>query len=123
MLLLDLELPDTNGLELLRTLNHEGLTIPTILFTAHGSEQVAIDAFRLGVQNYLIKPVEPEQLEAAISQALNETRLRHEKTRLLSELNEKVTWLIALSKIGQSVTSTLDLDDVLRRIVEAERAS
>ena len=113
MLLLDLELPDTNGLELLRTLNKEGLTIPTILFTAHGSEQVAIDAFRLGVQNYLIKPVEPEQLESAISQALNETRLLQEKTKLLSELNEKVTWLIALSKIGQSVTSTLDLDDVL----------
>ncbi len=119
LLLLDLELPDTNGLELLRKLNNEGLTIPTILFTAHGSEQVAIDAFRLGVQDYLIKPVEPEQLESAISQALNETRLRHEKTRLLSELNEKVTWLIALSKIGQSVTSTLELDDVLRRIVEA----
>jgi diguanylate cyclase (GGDEF)-like protein/PAS domain S-box-containing protein len=119
MLLLDLELPDTNGLDLLRALNNEGLTIPTILFTAHGSEQVAIDAFRLGVQNYLIKPVEPELLEAAISQALNETRLRQEKTKLLSELNEKVTWLLALSKIGQSVTSTLDLDDVLRRIVEA----
>ncbi len=119
MLLLDLELPDTNGLDLLRTLNNEGLTIPTILFTAHGSEQVAIDAFRLGVQNYLIKPVEPELLESAISQALNETRLQQEKTRLLSELNEKVTWLLALSKIGQSVTSTLDLDDVLRRIVEA----
>jgi diguanylate cyclase (GGDEF)-like protein/PAS domain S-box-containing protein len=119
LLLLDLELPDTNGLDLLRKLNNEGLTIPTILFTAHGSEQVAIDAFRLGVQNYLIKPVEPEQLESAISQALNETRLRQEKTRLLSELNEKVTWLIALSKIGQSVTSTLELDDVLRRIVEA----
>jgi len=119
MLLLDLELPDTNGLELLRTLDREGLTIPTILFTAHGSEQVAIDAFRLGVQNYLIKPVEPELLESAISQALNETRLRHEKNRLLSELNEKVSWLIALSKIGQSVISTLDLDEVLRRIVEA----
>ncbi len=119
LLLLDLELPDTNGLEFLRKLNDEGLSIPAILFTAHGSEQVAIDAFRLGVQNYLIKPVDPEQLESAISQALNETRLRHEKTRLLSELNEKVNWLIALSKIGQSVTSTLDLDDVLRRIVEA----
>lgn len=119
MLLLDLELPDMTGLELLRKLNSEGLTIPAILFTAHGSEQVAIDAFRLGVHNYLIKPAEPEQLESAISQALNETRLRQEKTRLLSELNEKVTWLMALSKIGQSITSTLDLDDVLRRIVEA----
>jgi DNA-binding response OmpR family regulator len=37
LLLLDLELPDMTGLELLRGLNNEGVTIPTILFTAHGS--------------------------------------------------------------------------------------
>jgi len=119
LLLLDLELPDTTGLELLRKLKAEGLTIPAILITGHGSEQVAIDAFRLGVHDYLIKPVEAEQLEAAINAALSETRLRLEKARLLSELNEQVTWLLALSKIGQSVTSTLNLDEVLCRIVAA----
>ena len=119
LLLLDLELPDINGLDLLRTLKQEGLSIPTILFTAHGSETIAIEAFRLGVEDYLIKPVKTEQLEAAINRALEETRLRREKAQLMTELNEQVNWLVALSKIGQSVTSTLELDEVLRRIVEA----
>lgn len=119
LLLLDLELPDINGLELLRQIHQTGVSIPTILFTAHGSEQIAIDAFHLGVQDYLIKPVEEEELAEAISRALEESRLRAEKAQLLSELNEQVNRLMTLAKIGQSVTSTLDLDDVLRRIVEA----
>ncbi len=118
-MLLDLELEDTTGLDLLRQINQDGISIPTILFTAHGSEHVAIEAFHLGVEDYLIKPVEPDQLEEAIGRALEQTRLRREKARLMAELNDQVNRLISLSKIGQSVTSTLDLDEVLRRIVEA----
>ncbi len=119
LLLLDLDLPDISGLDLLRRLKNEGTSVPAILFTAHGSEQIVVEAFQLGVEDYLIKPVEPDQLAASIGRALEETRLRREKTLLVSELNEQVNWLSSLSKIGQSVTSTLDLDEVLRRIVEA----
>ena len=119
LVLLDLELPDATGIDILRQLQKEGFRIPTVLFTAHGSEHVAAEAFRLGVQDYLVKPVEPEQLEATITRALNETRLRQKADRLTEELKDQVAWLSALSKIGQSVTSTLDLDEVLRRIVEA----
>lgn len=119
LIILDLELPDMTGLDILRQLNREGLQIPTILFTAHGSEQIAAEAFRLGVQDYLVKPAEPETLEAAISRALTETRLRNEALRLNGELKEQVAWLSALAKIGQSVTSSLELDDVLHRIVDA----
>lgn len=119
LILLDLELPDTTGLDILRALHNDGITIPTILFTAHGSEQIAAEAFRLGVHDYLVKPVEPDQLESSITRALSETRLRQEAERLNAELKEQVNWLSALSKLGQSVTSTLELDEVLRRIVEA----
>ncbi len=72
LMILDLQLPDTTGLEFLRRLSREGISIPTILSTAHGSEQVAADAFRLGVQDYLPKPVEPDVLNGAISRALSE---------------------------------------------------
>jgi diguanylate cyclase (GGDEF)-like protein/PAS domain S-box-containing protein len=119
LILLDLELPDATGIDILRQLQKEGFRIPTVLFTAHGSEHVAAEAFRLGVQDYLVKPVEPEQLEATITRALNETRLRQKADRLTDELKDQVAWLSALSKIGQSVTSTLEVDEVLRRIVEA----
>ena len=119
LMLLDFQLSDTTGLALLRQLADEGFNIPTILITAHGSEQVVVDAFRLGVQDYLNKPVDIDILEMAISRALTESRLRTEKTRLTAQLNDQVSWLTVLSKIGQSVTSTLDVDNVLRKIVEA----
>lgn len=119
LMLLDLQLPDMTGLELLRKLSQAGLTVPTILVTGHGSEQVAVDAFRLGVQDYLTKPVDLDLLKETVSRALAETRLRREKATLTAQLQEQVSWLTALAQVGRSVTSTLDVDEVLRRIVEA----
>ncbi len=119
LMLLDLQMPDCSGLDVLRQLDSEGIRVPTILVTAHGSEQVAVDAFKLGVANYLNKPVEMEQLEIAISQALTESRLRQEKANLNAQLRDQVSWLTTLSNVGRSVTSSLSVNTVLRRIVEA----
>jgi signal transduction histidine kinase/DNA-binding response OmpR family regulator len=118
LVLLDFQLPDTTGLELLRRLTREGHNVPAILITAEGSEQIAVDALRLGVQDYFIKPVDADSLNIAITRALTETRLRRERARLAAQLEQQVTWLTVLSKVGKSVTATLELDEVLRRIVE-----
>jgi diguanylate cyclase (GGDEF)-like protein len=119
LVLLDLQLTDMNGLDVLRQLAGEGFNLPTILMTAHGSEQIAVDAFRLGVQDYLTKPLDPDALNAAIASALSESRLLQERARLTAQLKHQVSWMAVLAKIGRSVTSTLELDEVLRRIVEA----
>jgi diguanylate cyclase (GGDEF)-like protein/PAS domain S-box-containing protein len=119
LMLLDLQLPDLTGLDLLRRLSKEGYHIPTILMTGHGSEQVAAEAFRLGVHDYLSKPLDETMLTEAITRALSESRLQREKAILNSQLEEQVAWLTSLSKVGQSVTSTLDVGEVLVRIVEA----
>jgi diguanylate cyclase (GGDEF)-like protein/PAS domain S-box-containing protein len=119
LMLLDLQLPDLTGLELLRHLDKDGYHIPTILMTGHGSEQVAAEAFRLGVHDYLSKPLDEALLSEAITRALSESRLQREKAVLNSQLSEQVEWLTSLSKVGQSVTSTLEVGEVLIRIVEA----
>jgi diguanylate cyclase (GGDEF)-like protein/PAS domain S-box-containing protein len=119
LMLLDFQLGETTGLEILRRVIKEGFSIPTILITAEGSEQIAVDAFRLGVHDYLTKPVDADNLDAAITRALAESRLRREKSTLTQQLTEQVSWLKVLSRVGQSVTSILELDEVLRRIVEA----
>ena len=119
LMLTDLQLPDFSGLDVLRQLRNEGINVQAILVTAHGSEQIAVDAFRLGVQDYLIKPVDLDSLNAAVTRALTESRLRTEKNALTSQLKDQVNWLTVLSKVGQSVTSTLELNEVLSRIVEA----
>ncbi|MBN1669176.1 MAG: EAL domain-containing protein [Anaerolineales bacterium] len=119
LMLVDLQMPDYSGLDLLRKLQEEGLGIPAILVTAHGSEQVAVGAFRLGVQDYLNKPVEVDELRDAIARALTVTRLRQERNTLMTQLQDQVSWLTALSNVGRSLTSTLSVNKVLRRIVEA----
>ncbi len=119
LMLLDLQLPDLSGLELLKHLAKDGYHIPTILMTGHGSEQVAAEAFRLGVHDYLSKPLDETLLSEAITRALSESRLQREKFVLNSQLEDQVEWLTSLSKVGQSVTSTLDVGEVLIRIVEA----
>ena len=119
LILLDLQLPDMTGLDVLRQLVREGYSVPTILMTAHGSEQIVVESFHLGVQDYLIKPLDANKLNDAITRALTETRLRHEKSLLNQQLREQVSSQAVLAKIGQSVTSSLHLDEVLRRIVEA----
>ena len=58
-------------------------------------------------------------LTEAITRSLSESRLQREKAILNSQLEEQVAWLTSLSKVGQSVTSTLELGEVLVRIVEA----
>lgn len=119
LMILDLQLPDMSGLDVLRKLNEEGYSVPTIFFTGEGSEQIAVEAFRLGVQDYLTKPVDVDQLSAAISRALTTSRLRRETERLNAQLKEQVHWLTILAQVGKMVTSTLELDAVLKRIVEA----
>ena len=71
LMVVAMEMPDLNGLELLQKVSEAGHNIPAILTTAHGSEQVAVDAFRLGVQDYLNKPVGIDELKDAIPRALS----------------------------------------------------
>jgi diguanylate cyclase (GGDEF)-like protein/PAS domain S-box-containing protein len=119
LLLVDLQLPDTTGLELLAKMKARGVQLPSILATAHGSEQIAAEAFRLGVQDYLTKPVDVDNLSNAITRALSISRLNRENSQLTNRLKQQVEWLKVLINVGKSVTSTLELNEVLRRIVEA----
>ncbi|WP_129627536.1 response regulator [Candidatus Oscillochloris fontis] len=119
LILLDLQLPDISGLDLLRLLAQDGYDVPVILMTAHGSENIAVEAFRLGARNYLIKPFSDTEARAAIDQALRERRLRRDKERLTASLQQRVQELTVLSRIGKSVTGLMEQEQLLERIVEA----
>jgi two-component system NtrC family sensor kinase len=119
LILLDLQLPDISGLDLLRLIAQEGYDVPVILMTAHGSEGVAVEAFRLGARNYLIKPFSEAEARVAIDSALRERRLNREKEQLTLNLQQRVQELTVLYSIGKSVSALLDLEELLVRIVEA----
>jgi GAF domain-containing protein/FixJ family two-component response regulator len=126
LILLDFHLPRLSGIEVLEALQKEKYEVPVILMTAHGSESVAVQAFRLGVRDYLTKPFETEQILEVIEKALTESRLRRERDQLMrrleqinQQLGQRVKELNILYGVGKSVTSLLDLEKVLNRIVEA----
>jgi len=126
LILLDLQLPGLSGLQILQALGERGVAIPVILMTAHGSQEVAVQALRLGVRDYVIKPFEPAEMATAIDRALAESRLRQERDGLIDQLEkanqrlqQQVQEMNTLRSIGQSVAALLDLETVLKRVVEA----
>ncbi|HIP87282.1 MAG TPA: response regulator [Anaerolineales bacterium] len=126
LVLLDERMPGMTGLEVLKALREQGVRIPVIFMTSFGSEGLAVQAFRLGVRDYLIKPFEPEEMERAIERVLTEKRLRAERDELMSRLQQanrrlerQLQEMKTLYTIGRSVISQLDLEVVLTRVVEA----
>jgi two-component system NtrC family sensor kinase len=126
LILLDWNLPQLSGYQVLQALRERGSDTPVVLMTIYGSENVAIQAFRLGVRDYIRKPLRISEVLAAVERALTEDRLRREKeviARQLEEANQlqeqQLMEMATLQAIGQSVTSVLELERVLARVVEA----
>jgi len=119
LILLTMELPDVQGLDMVEQLRRQKVRIPVILMTAHGSEEMAVRALRLGVRDYLIKPFTADQVIAAIEDAFYLTRLEEEREQLTHQLQQRVQELTILERICRSVAAVLDLDSLLNRIVEA----
>lgn len=69
LMVLDMRMPSTDGLSLLRRVRNEGLTTPALFLTMSDSQTELSAALRAGVRGYLLKDMEPEQIMAAIVRA------------------------------------------------------
>jgi two-component system NtrC family sensor kinase len=126
IILLDLNLSQMTGMEVLQGLRDTVPALPVCLMIFAGSEQIAVEALRLGAKNYVVKPLKPQEVLKAIEDGLRETRLRREKELLTSELmhanrqlERRVRELTMLYDITQAITNALDLETLLSRVVEA----
>lgn len=126
LILVDLNLPRMTGMEILKVLQQRGSDIPAILMTFYGSEEIAVEAFRLGVKNYIVKPFKAEEVLAAVEGAFGEGRLRREKSVLTDELvsankqlEQQVRELTTLYEITSAMATLMDLETLLSRLVEA----
>ena len=125
LLLLDLQMPEMNGVEVVNALQERGIQVPVILMTYRGSEETAIQVFRLGVKDYIMMPFTPDEILASVEDALTESRLRRERdalTRRLVLVNERLERrlreLNALAGIGRSVTALMETEELLSRLIE-----
>lgn len=79
-LILDVRLPDLDGMELFRRLQESGVFLPVIFLTGYGDIPMSVRAIKAGAFDFLTKPVEDETLLGAIDGALREeARMRAER--------------------------------------------
>jgi FixJ family two-component response regulator len=78
--ILDLRLPDIDGLQVLEVLRQKRAMV--VLLTGYGDIPTAVQAMRLGAENFLTKPVEMDHLVATIERAFEKVELRAENVRL-----------------------------------------
>ena len=75
-ILLDLQLPDMNGIDILKAVRARALPSEVIVITAHGSVSVAVEAMREGAFDFIVKPFAAERLRVTVRNALERSRLR-----------------------------------------------
>ncbi|MCS7169848.1 MAG: sigma-54 dependent transcriptional regulator, partial [Candidatus Kapabacteria bacterium] len=76
LVLLDIFLGHYNGLDMLERLREEGFAVPVIVITAFSDIKMAVRAMKLGAEDFIVKPIDIEQLEIAIERALRNYDLR-----------------------------------------------
>jgi len=76
VVLLDVELPDTNGLDILRRIRARNLSSAVIVVTAHGSVKIAVEAMREGAYDFIMKPFPPDRLTVTVRNALERRKLQ-----------------------------------------------
>ena len=92
-LLLDLLMPDLNGLDVQDALTKRGISMPIIFLSARGDVPSTARAMREGAVDFLVKPVDERQLIEAIARARDKAISRMEKRRLQREAEERLSKL------------------------------
>jgi DNA-binding NtrC family response regulator len=86
LVLLDYQMPDMNGIEVLRNLRQTDKDLPVVLITAHGSIERAVEAVKAGADDFITKPFDPEHLAVVVKKALDRAQLKQDVEFLAQEL-------------------------------------
>src|SRR6201987_5775414 len=89
LLLLDVSLPDRNGLDMLKEIHRRDPQLSVVLITAYGSIEMARAAFKNGAMDYITKPWSNDELLAQVAQAVESRRLRDENLQLKRALKQR----------------------------------
>ncbi len=108
LMLLDVSLPDRNGLELLREIRRRDPNLSIILITAFGSIDMARAAFKGGAQDFITKPWSNDELIAQVSVAIEGRRLREENVQLKRALKQRYNFPNIIGK-SEKMLAVFDL--------------
>jgi DNA-binding NtrC family response regulator len=108
LLLLDVSLPDRNGLDMLKEIHRRDPQLSIVLITAYGSIDMARAAFKNGAMDYITKPWSNDELLAQVAQAVESRKLRDENIQLKRALKQRSSFPSIVGK-GDKMQTLLDL--------------
>ena len=127
--ILDLNLPDVNGLEVQERIAASGVGMPIIFITAYGDVPVTVRAMKAGAVEFLTKPLHEDLLLNAVEEALRrshvalaeelETRMIRDRYKLLSLRERQVMDLVVSGLLNKQVGGALGISEIT---VKAHRA-
>jgi two-component system response regulator AtoC len=88
LVITDLNMPEMTGLELLAALRAEGNAVPVVVVTAYGTVESAVAAMKHGAFDYLIRPLDLDQVELVVRRALDRQRIERENVFLRDEMDK-----------------------------------
>jgi two-component system, LuxR family, response regulator FixJ len=91
--LIDVQMPGLNGLELQRRLTQLGIRLPVIVMTGHGDVPIAVEALKAGATDFLEKPFDDVQLLAVVSSALAASEQTHDEAIAMARIAERLASL------------------------------
>ena len=99
--ILDLVMPDLDGLGVLAKMRERGLRVPVIVQTAHGGIDNVVSAMRAGAADFVVKPVGPERLQVSLRNALAQSALEGELQRIKHARTGTLTFRDLVSRSPQ----------------------
>ncbi len=114
LVLLDLQLPDMTGLDVLRDLRERGVPVTAVVVTAHGSINTAVEAMQAGAIDFVVKPFNANRLQVTVRNALE----RQELTQIVQTLKSE----FGRNQYHGFIGSSLAMQGVYRTIDAAARS-
>ena len=118
VILMDIVMPGMTGLEALGVVKKVAPETPVIMVTSHPTSEHAIQALKLGAYDFLSKGFHPKDLLLTVQRAVERRKLMLENKRLVEGLQEKVQEFSTLTEVGNTLSSTLNLDELLGLVMQ-----
>ncbi len=124
LMVLGEKLSDVDGLDYATTVLRQYPAVPIVLFVNSDQSETLKTALRLGLSDYLCLPLTADEVLKSVQNGLMKARLRkewvlQEAQRATTGLQKRLDELETLTRLGRSITGTLDLDSVLLLLVDA----
>lgn len=108
LILSDIKLPQMSGMDILKYVNEKKPELPVIMITAYGTIKQAVEAFKMGAVDYVVKPFDMGELKLVVAQGLEKRKLKEENVLLRQELKDKYSFANIIGK-SKKMTAIYDL--------------